>query len=140
MADKPVARSKRRTVKDPETFRERSLKAAAASGKPSAAMRLKSVGGKVTKPIIQPTLRGVRRLGTVQPFKFIYKLIHWIGLVVVPPYLRSSWKELKLVTWPTRRQSRQLTIAVLIFAIAFGAVVALVDFGLDKAFRHILLK
>jgi preprotein translocase SecE subunit len=63
-----------------------------------------------------------------------------LGKVLFPAYLRNSWQELRLVTWPNWKQSRQLTSAVLIFAIIFGAVIALVDYGLDKVFRSILLK
>jgi preprotein translocase SecE subunit len=63
-----------------------------------------------------------------------------LGKILVPPYIRNSWKELKQVTWPNWKQSRQLTFAVLVFAVIFGAAVAIVDFGLDKLFKHILLK
>jgi preprotein translocase SecE subunit len=49
-------------------------------------------------------------------------------------------QELRLVTWPNWKQSRQLTFAVLVFAVIFGAAIAVVDYGLDKVFRNILLK
>lgn len=139
MAKQPVNSPKRR-VKNPETFRERSLKAVEASGKPGVASRLKATTSKVVKPIINPVSKSLARLNTIQPFKFIFKLLRGIGLIIFPTYLRTSWTELKLVTWPNRKQSRQLTGAVLIFAVVFGAVVALVDYGLDKIFRHVLLK
>ena len=139
MADEPTARPKRR-VKNPETFRERAVKATAANERPGKARRLKTAGGNITRPVTSPVKRVLRKLATIQPFRFILKLLRWVGLVLVPPYLRNSWKELKLVTWPTRKQSRQLTFAVLIFAIIFGAAVAVVDYGLDKLFRNILLK
>jgi preprotein translocase SecE subunit len=44
-----------------------------------------------------------------------------------------------MVTWPSRKQTRDLTIAVILFSIAFGAIVALVDFGLDKLFKKVIL-
>lgn len=140
MANGPAVLPNKRRVKNPETFRERSLKAVVASEKPSLARRLRSAAAKIIGPVIRPVLGALGRLGDVQPFKAIYKLLRLIGLIVLPSYLRSSWKELKLVTWPNRKQSRQLTLAVLIFAVAFGAVVALVDYGLDRVFRNILLK
>ena len=139
MADKPAEQAKRR-VKNPETFRERALKAGEANDKPGKAARLRSVSGKVTTPVTGPVSRGWHKLFSVQPFKFIALIFHWIGLVFVPRYLRNSWKELRLVTWPSRRQSRQLTSAVLVFALVFGAAIAVVDYGLDKLFRNILLK
>ena len=40
-----------------------------------------------------------------QPFKFIAKVAGWIGLILVPRYIRSSFKELKHVTWPNRKES-----------------------------------
>jgi preprotein translocase SecE subunit len=64
----------------------------------------------------------------------------FVGRIIYPSYFRNSWKELKQVTWPTLKESRQLTYAVLIFAVVFGATIALVDYGLDKAFKDFLLK
>lgn len=139
MASEP-AKSPKRRVKNPETFREKSLKAAEANNKPGVTTRLRSRGSKITNPVFKPVIGLFTRLNKIQPFKFIFKLFRWLGLVIAPPYVRSSWVELKQVTWPNRLKSRQLTWAVLVFAIVFGITVAIVDYGLDKAFRHILLK
>jgi preprotein translocase SecE subunit len=139
MAETAGQQPKRR-VKNPETFRERALKATESSEQPGTGRRLRQAGGKVANPVVGPISRAWRKLFSVQPFKFIAKIARWIGLVVFPPYFRNSWRELRLVTWPTWKQSRQLTFAVLIFAVIFGAIVALVDYGLDKVFRNILLK
>ena len=139
MTDQPAGAPKRR-VKNPETFRERALKAATTPDKPKATARLRTAGGKVTTPVFSPVGRLLRKLARVQPFKFILKVLRLIGKIIVPPYIRNSWKELKLVTWPSLKQSRQLTFAVLLFAIVFGALIALVDYGLDKLFKDILLK
>lgn len=59
---------------------------------------------------------------------------------VTPRYFKEAWQELKLVTWPNRKETTKLTIAVIIFAIGFGITVAIVDYGLDKIFRSLLLK
>ena len=138
MAEAP--KRAKRLVKNPETFREKSLKASVENDKPGVATRIKSSGGKLTNPIWKPTKALFTKLNKVQPFKFIFKLFRWVGLIIAPRYVRTSWIELKQVTWPNRLKSRQLTSAVLIFAIVFGITVAIVDYGLDKAFRHILLK
>lgn len=138
MAEAPK-RAKRR-VKNPETFREKSLKATVANDKPGVRSRIKSRSGKLTNPIWKPIKSSFSRLNKIQPFKFIFKLFRWVGLVIAPKYIRTSWVELKQVTWPNRLKSRQLTSAVLIFALVFGTTVAIVDYGLDKLFRHILLK
>ena len=131
MADSP--KTKKRLVKNPETFRERALKANESNDKPKRSATLKRTGGKVTKPVFVPIGRGFMRVFNHKPFRFI-------GKILLPSYLRSSFHELRQVAWPSRRESRDLTFAVLAFAVVFGAVVALVDYGLDKVFKGILLK
>lgn len=124
MADKKPAKAKaKRLVKNPETFRERALKASETSGKPTRSTGVKQAGGKLASPLA-PLLKFLRR----------------IGRIILPAYFRNSWRELRLVTWPTWKQSRQLTFAVLVFAVIFGALIAVVDYGLDKIFRNVLLK
>lgn len=58
----------------------------------------------------------------------------------LPKFVRDSLVEMREVTWPTRHETRQLTVAVFLFALVFGLVAALVDFGLDKLFKRLLLK
>ena len=58
---------------------------------------------------------------------------------VTPGYFRSSWKEVKEVTWPDRKTTAKLTVAVLAFATVFGVAIAIVDYGLDKIFKALLL-
>ena len=83
------------------------------------------------------------------PFKWIghqlaklgrFKVVRVIGQIVWPKYFRNSWKELRLVTWPNRRETWQLTLAVIIFSVIFGVIIAVVDFGLDKAFKQLIIK
>jgi len=131
MPDKSDNKTKRQ-VKNPETFRERAVKANEAPDKPSKANRVKSGVGKPLGKIFRPVGRALAKLVKIQPFKTI-------ALVVAPPYVRNSWAELKLVTWPTRHQSFRLTFAVLVFAVIFGITIAGVDFVLDKVFREIIL-
>ncbi len=68
------------------------------------------------------------------------KILHIIGLILLPTYFRNSWKELKLVAWPNLKLSRQLTTAVIIFAIFFGVSIYYLDNGLGDVFKIILLK
>jgi preprotein translocase SecE subunit len=139
MAEKPSEQAKRR-VKNPETFRERAIKAAESSDKPTRRAKVRKAIVGVLRTIFRPIGRAFGKLFSIPPFNFIAWLARMIGLVIFPVYLRNSTKELKNVTWPTFKQSRQLTGAVLIFAIVFGTSVALVDLGLDRLFKHILLK
>lgn len=66
--------------------------------------------------------------------RFLNKRRHFM-----PRYFSDAWGELKQVTWPTRKETWKLTLAVFMFAIIFGLLVALVDFGLDKLFKKVIL-
>lgn len=134
---KPV---KKRIVKNPETFRERAIKAAEVGDKPKRGTRVKSVSSKVTKPVTRPIAKAVRVIFYRKPFTWLRRPLRIVGKVLLPPYVRKSWKELRLVTWPSWKESRDLTFAVIVFATTFGVIIALVDFGLDKLFRNVLLK
>lgn len=57
---------------------------------------------------------------------------------LIPAYLRDSWGEIKKVTWPNRRETIRLTIAVFIFSAIFATFVASLDFVLDKIFRRLI--
>ena len=138
MAEQPTI--KKRLVKNPETFRERALKAANQSDQPRPAARVRSTVAKPIKRVFQPIGRYSAKLSHQQPFRLIGKIFGLIGKVVFPTYFRNSWRELRQVKWPNRTESRQLTFAVLVFAVVFGGLVAIVDYGLDKVFKQVLLK
>jgi preprotein translocase SecE subunit len=143
MADEPAKKTKR-LVRNPETFRERAIKAAEAEDKPKRLSKTRGRVGRVIAAIFRPIGKLFKAIWNFAPIRFLRKLLRRpfriIGKILLVPYIRSSWKELRLVTWPDWQQSRQLTFAVLIFALIFGASIALVDYGLDKVFRHILIK
>jgi preprotein translocase SecE subunit len=136
MADEATKKSKRR-VKNPETFRERALKASESSDKPKRAAKVAGTGSRVISAVLKPFRLTFGRLG-----KFLgkFRVFRFLGKILFPGYLRNSWRELRLVKWPSWKESRRLTFAVIIFATIFGASVAVVDYGLDKLFRNILLK
>ena len=64
------------------------------------------------------------------------KTLKWLA----PRYLLNAWRELRQVIWPNRRETWRLTLAVFVFAIVFGALVAGVDKGLDEIFKKVVLK
>jgi len=82
----------------------------------------------------------LKQIGHALRWFFRLRPVRFIGRVLGLSYLRSSWQELKHVTWPTKREGRRLTTAVIIFSVIFGALIAIVDYGLDKLFRQLLLK
>lgn len=123
MAEDQPKRKRRLRPTSSETVRERAAKAQIAAAEPAKQGKVRSVLRKISLP-----------------FRLLGRGLRWLGRFIIPPYLRNSWRELRLVTWPNRRQSRQLTFAVMVFAIIFGILVAGVDYGLDKLFKQVLLK
>jgi preprotein translocase SecE subunit len=135
MAEEPQLKSKRR-VRNPDTFRERAQKAAITNEKPNKFSIIKHQLAQPFRLIAGVFMRSIVGKALKKVFGWIAKAFNFI----TRSYFSNSLKELKLVTWPSFTQSRQLTSAVLIFAVIFGASVALVDLGLDKLFKGILLK
>jgi preprotein translocase SecE subunit len=118
-----------RRIRKVETVREKAEKTTAAQDKPRRLSKTTRVAGTP----LRATGRGLKKAGQVKPFRIL-------GFIIVPPYIRNSWKELRQVTWPDGKESRRLTLAVIIFAVIFGAFVAVLDLGLDKVFKQVLLK
>lgn len=121
--------TKRRIGKKAETVREKAEKAVGDSKQPR---KLHATKKRVGAPF-RAVARGGRKLNTYKPFRIL-------GFIIVPPYFRNSWKELRQVTWPKFRDSVRLTFAVFAFAAVFGILVFGLDFVLDKVFREVLLK
>lgn len=131
MADEDQKKPKRR-IRKVETVRDITAKAEQEQ-KPSKG---KAMWRGFTAPV-RFLGRGIAALGRKLNKIKVFRIL---GFMLWPPYFRNSWKELRQVTWPSGKLSRQLTTAVLLFATVFGLLVALVDFGLDKVFKQVLLK
>jgi preprotein translocase subunit SecE len=90
------------------------------------------------RPIRQFLVHTARVIGwPLRPFRKVGRII---GLVLVPRYFRNSWKELRKVKWPTRKETAKLTLAVFTFAIVLAMIVTVTDYGLDKLLRKVILK
>lgn len=125
-----------RIRKSAPTVRERveAARIKADEPKPQSTKRLL---GRLASPFLRLRLRDRRVFKLlVIPFRWLKKGLSWL----VPRYFVNSWRELRLVQWPNRRETRRLTLAVFIFAIVFGAMVAGVDKGLDELFKKVILK
>lgn len=127
--EKPAKKQKRQLKAAPVTLREQSEQAQAKSAKPKTRSRI----GRIISAPFRFIGRLFRPLGK-------FKFFRVIGYIFAPPYIRSAFKELRLVTWPNAKQTRQLTFAVIIFSLVFGVLAAIVDFGLDRLFRSVILK
>jgi preprotein translocase SecE subunit len=134
--DKTSKKPKVPRVRKVETVRERTEKAQNRDGKPH---RVRSTARSVTRPI-----KGIKKAlgkeyysytGEDRDKKFLHK-----RRSLVPRYFRDAWRELKLVSWPNRRETWKLTTAVFVFAFVFGVIIAITDYGLDALFRKVLLK
>lgn len=114
-------------VRKAPTVREQ-IEVAGKKTEAKSKFRRPSLGiGKFFKSILRPLAPIGRVVG---------KVLGWL----TPRYFINSWRELRQVTWPSRRETWRLTGAVLIFALVFGALVAIVDKGLDELFKKVILK
>lgn len=135
METKDDSKKAKRKLKNPETFRERALKASESS-KPEKPRRVRKFFAAIFRPIGNFFIKAQK----VKALKPVFAAFRIIGRVVWPKYFRTSFQELKKVTWPTWKMSLRLTYAVLVFSVIFGISVAAVDWGLGKIFKHLLLK
>jgi len=125
-----------------ETVRERSentpvsksrvRKAATRAKKASGPLR---TVGRVISKLAHP-FRFLLAPFRTKPARFVGRILNKVLLI---NYFISAWKELRQVTWPGRKETRQLTLAVFIFATVFGLMVTLTDYGLDKVFKKVIL-
>lgn len=55
-------------------------------------------------------------------------------------YFLESFRELKKVTWPSRKTTWKLTATVFFFSVFFAAFTSLLDLGFNELAKNILLK
>jgi preprotein translocase SecE subunit len=125
-----------RIRKSAPTVRERQ-EAAALQGESTKPRRISRVTSSAARPLKKLRLserRPVKGVGRV--LKPVTRVLAWL----VPKYFVNSWREVRRVVWPSRRETWRLTLAVFVFAVVFGAMVAGVDKGLDEIFKKVVLK
>lgn len=132
MADE---KSKHRTVKKSETVRE---KAERTSNEQPKNRRLKQTATSVKKPIAKVGKIGKKEFYIPLPDNKLGRFLNK-RRSIIPKYFKEAWKEFKQVIWPTKKQTAHLTFAVFVFAIVFGTLIAIVDYGLDKVFRKVFV-
>jgi len=145
--EKSAEKKKRRLRAPSDSVRERAVKAQEAAADPTPSMGRLIFRGFIAplrlvwhglawlahQPPLKQVGHGLRWFFTSRPLKFIGKILGF-------RYVTGSFREVKLVTWPSFRQSMRLTKAVIIFSIIFGTLIAGVDYGLGKVFKQIILK
>ncbi len=138
-----MAQPKKRQLKKPvESVREKAAKASV----PKKPRKLSKVRNTAAKPF---GMAGKALAKVLRPFGFLLtpfktRPMRFIGnilaTVLLLRYFLNSWRELRQVNWPDRKQTAQLTLAVFIFAIFFGLLIAVTDYGLDKVFKKLIIK
>lgn len=134
---------KKRQLKKVETVRQRSERV----GSTPAGTRK---GSKVWKVVSKPLRITGRFIAKVlSPFAFVLipfktKPMRFIGQmlasVLLFRFFRDAWKELRQVQWPSARETVRLSMAVFMFSIVFGVIIAITDYGLDKVFRKVFIE
>lgn len=133
MAEK--APKKRRQLRKVETVRERSTKPV----KQQRVRRLHSTRAKLAKPVSKIVKVAKKEYYLPMPDNKAGRFLNKRRRVI-PSFFRESFQELRQVAWPNRRNTINLSIAVFVFAFFFGLFIALVDYGLDKLFKALIIK
>ena len=125
----------KRRIKKSETIRERAQK----SEQPEKTRRIKKTADAVGRPLKAAHQKGRKEFHLVKlpdnkAGRLLGKRIRFM-----PKFLRNAWEEVRQVQWPNARETTKLTTAVIIFAVIFGALIWIVDYGLNKLFREVLL-
>lgn len=151
MADKKKVKSTAKVVKTQTEAKPKGRVRKVETQRDKAAKTQAKQQAKASK---QPKRRARRLLAAIaKPFKKPLHVITWpfrtkpmrligrvLGRIFWPKYFRNSWAEIKLVTWPGRRETWKLTLAVIVFAVVFGLAAAGTDFVLDKVIRRIVFR
>lgn len=135
MATKKTATGKRH-IRKTETIRQKTENASKANPKPRRVRKSLKIA---SKPLAKAYHFGKKEYYLPLPDNKFWRFMNK-RRSFVPRYFAQSYQELRQVTWPNRKQTVQLTLAVFIFAIVFGVVITVTDYGLDRIFKRLLLK
>jgi preprotein translocase subunit SecE len=136
VAEKEGSAKKKRVRKSAPTVRERQ-EAALAKSEDQQPGLVKRTATAAAKPVKRLKLRDRKAVRIITyPIRLLGRLLYKI----TPKYFINSWHEVRKVVWPSRKETWRLTLAVFIFATVFGALVAVVDKGLDAIFKNVILK
>lgn len=142
MAEAEKKSAKKRQLKKTETVRQRAERSVSTQPK---RRHVKKAAGKLSSPA-KAIWNGIRFVA--RPFAFLLtpfktKPARFVGRILASvllfKFFREAWTELRQVQWPTARETVRLTIAVFIFSLVFGAIIAATDYGLDKVFKKVFI-
>lgn len=116
------------------SMRESAAKSRAKAEKPRRVRRAAEAAGKPVGAFKAFMTKERHVIPRRNPDSFVHK-----SRSIVPSYFRKSWQELKLVTWPGRKETWRLVFAVFSFALVMGVTIAVLDYGLEKLLREVIL-
>lgn len=132
--EKPSKKEDKNQKKPKVSIRERNRKAAESKEKPK---RIRKAAVQAKKPVT-----GAAKVLTTE-FHLLPRKndsgFFTRSRKVTPKYFADSAQELKYVTWPGRKETWKLVFAVFVFALTLGVFIAVLDFGLSRLFRNIIL-
>lgn len=133
MAESSSKQPKKRVLKRAETVREKSIKAA----EPKKQRRLRPAVQKAKKPFSKAAKIGKKEYYLPLPDNKVGRFLNK-RRSIIPKYFKEAWLEMRQVQWPNRKETIRLSTAVLLFALIFGIIITVVDYGLDKLFKQLL--
>jgi preprotein translocase SecE subunit len=133
VAESSSKQPKKRVLKRAETVREKSIKAA----EPKKQRRLRPAVQKAKKPFSKAAKIGKKEYYLPLPDNKVGRFLNK-RRSIIPKYFKEAWLEMRQVQWPNRKETIRLSTAVLLFALIFGIIITVVDYGLDKLFKQLL--
>ena len=135
MAEEEVKKPRRK--KAPETVRERAEKDAT---KKASTTKTQAVKTKIHRPLSKLRRASAKEYHPIKAPDNKAGRIMNKRVRFVPKFVRESWAELKLVTWPTKREAASKTVAVIIFAAVIMIFVQVLDKIFSQLVKEIILR
>lgn len=122
-------------IKKTQTVRERAEKA----GGEKKPRRIARAGVTAAKPFQAAARTGRKEYYLPIPDTKVGRFLNK-RRSFIPRYFKLAWAEVRQVVWPKNKETAKLTMAVFMFAIFFGVIITVADYGLDKLFKQLILK
>ncbi|MGI9027466.1 MAG: preprotein translocase subunit SecE [Candidatus Saccharimonadales bacterium] len=123
----------------PKTKRSQTVRDRTKIGESGRKRRLRNTASKFKTPFAFARQTGKREYHMPLPDNRAGRILKK-RVRLAPKFMREAGQEIKLVTWPNFRETIRLTMAVFIFAVIFASIVGVLDYGLDKLFREVIIK
>ena len=130
---KPILK-KKESAKKQQTVRERA--AAAKVEKPKR--RIKKATGTASKQVSKARSFGKKEYHLPLPDNKAGRVLKK-RVRILPRFVTEAFKEIRQVTWPDRKNTIRLTIAVLVFAVVISSFVGALDYVFGELFERFIV-